>query len=495
MKAAEYLRKSRMEEGMNTEEVLSKHRQALADYAAAHDIHIIETYYEVVSGESLYARPQMLRLLQDMEDGRYDAVLVMDLDRLSRGRMKDQGMILDAFRESDTLIITPEKTYNLSDEIDDELAEFKTFMSRREYKIITKRLRRGLRQSIRNGCYVANAPYGYRKIYVDKQPTLEINEPEAAFVRIMYDLYLNGYGCTAIANRVNALGARPHRSECFNRNSIAKILHNPTYAGKVVWDQKTHLRKPHNGNVKHVTIYNPPEKWTITEGLHPAIISPEKYERAQALLTRRSSPARHDGTIQSPLAGLVRCAKCGARMNRQPLKKGGVYLLCPQPGCCAGAKLEFVEQQLLAHLQEWMGKIQAERPEDCSGDVSVIEQSLAAVSRELSAVSSQKMRLHELLELGEYDLPTFHARMAVVQGKLSALNQTRADLQRQLETHAKADACRPAEPVATLLTAYAHADAAVRNALLKSLVETVWYTKEKKSKPRDFSLTIELKSF
>ncbi len=42
-------------------------------------------------------------------EGRYDAVLCMDLDRLSRGRMKDQGSILDTFRESDTLIITPEK--------------------------------------------------------------------------------------------------------------------------------------------------------------------------------------------------------------------------------------------------------------------------------------------------------------------------------------------------------------------------------------------------
>ena len=94
MDAAEYLRKSRMEEGMDTEEVLAKHRKALAEYAKAHDIHIIETYCEVVSGESLYARPEMLRLLQDVEDGRYDAVLVMDLDRLSRGRMKDQGIIL-----------------------------------------------------------------------------------------------------------------------------------------------------------------------------------------------------------------------------------------------------------------------------------------------------------------------------------------------------------------------------------------------------------------
>ena len=87
MDAAQYLRKSRMEEGMDTQEVLAKHRKALAEYAATHGVHIIETYYEVVSGESLYARPEMLRLLEDVEEGKYDAVLVMDLDRLSRGRM------------------------------------------------------------------------------------------------------------------------------------------------------------------------------------------------------------------------------------------------------------------------------------------------------------------------------------------------------------------------------------------------------------------------
>ena len=91
LEAAAYLRKSRMEEGMATDEVLSKHQKTLHDYAASHGIHILEEYPEVVSGESLYARPQMLRLLQDVEDGKYDAVLCMDLDRLSRGRMKEIG--------------------------------------------------------------------------------------------------------------------------------------------------------------------------------------------------------------------------------------------------------------------------------------------------------------------------------------------------------------------------------------------------------------------
>ena len=132
MEAALYLRKSRAEEGMETDEVLARHQAALLDFAEKNQIHIVETYPEVVSGESLYARPQMLRLLQDVEDELYDCVLCMDLDRLSRGRMRDQGLILDTMKESKTLIVTPDKVYDLADEIDEEYAELKTFMARRE---------------------------------------------------------------------------------------------------------------------------------------------------------------------------------------------------------------------------------------------------------------------------------------------------------------------------------------------------------------------------
>ena len=120
MEAAMYLRKSRAEDGLDTAEILSKHQTALTNYAREHDIHIIETYPEVVSGESLYARPQMLRLLEDVEQKRYQCVLCMDLDRLSRGRMRDQGIILDTFKDSGTLIVTPEKVYDLEVEIDEE---------------------------------------------------------------------------------------------------------------------------------------------------------------------------------------------------------------------------------------------------------------------------------------------------------------------------------------------------------------------------------------
>lgn len=493
MEAAEYLRKSRMEEGMDTDEVLARHRASLAEYAAANDIHIIETYCEVVSGESLYARPEMLRLLQDVEDGRYDAVLVMDLDRLSRGRMKDQGIILDAFRESGTLIVTPEKTYDLSDELDDEMAEFKTFISRREYKIINKRLRRGLQQSIQSGCYVANAPYGYRNITVDRKPTLEIYEPEARFVRMMYEMYADGYGCASIANHINALGARPHRSDRFNRSSVAHILRNPTFTGKIVWDQKKHIRKGTRGNPKHITIYQPREKWTITDGLHPAIVSKELYDKVQEIMSGRYIPSKHDGTIKSPLAGLVKCANCGRNMQRMGMNKGQLYLLCNTTGCCAGVKYEFVELRILQHLQHTLADLLMEQPAATNRDTSVQDASLIAVRKELTAASGQKSRLYELLELGEYDLPTFRERMAKVKEKIATLEKKEAELLRSIDAIQHTDRAAMAQRIQNVLAAYDSSDPPHKNALLKSVINVVWYRKAKKTKPTDFQLTFDLK--
>ena len=492
--AAVYLRKSRMEEGLATEEVLSKHQKTLYDYAAAHGIHILAEYPEVVSGESLYARPQMLRLLQDVEDGHYDAVLCMDLDRLSRGRMKDQGIILDAFRESGTLIITPEKVYNLSDEIDEEYAELKTFISRREYKIITKRLRRGLQMSIQEGCYVANAPYGYHKTVVDRKPTLEIYEPEAKFVRMMFQLYAQGYGCVAVARHVNALGARPHRSTEFSRNSVAKILRNPTYVGKIVWNQKKHIRKGVKGNLKHITIYQPREEWTITDGLHPAIVDRELFDQVQDIMDGRYRPARNDGTVRSPLAGLVKCVNCGQNMQRMVMK-GTAYLLCTRAGCCAGTKIHLVEKQILDYLEDTLAKLTMDQPQHIPGrNTDVLETTLAAVKNELAGTDRQKNRLYELLELGEYDLPLFRERMAAVKEKRATLEKKEAELERSLREVQYSNPTLLAERIRAVLDTYGTADPAGKNALLKSVLDTVWYQKEKKTKPSDFQLTFALRA-
>ena len=154
MRYAMYLRKSRADDASEPIEVtLQRHRQALENYMIQHDLSVLpaDIYEEVVSGDSLYARPQMLRMLEAIEAGRYAGVLCMDIQRLGRGSMQDQGMILDAFKYSGTKIITPVKVYDLSDDIDETYTEFESFMGRQEYKMIKKRLRRGIKATIENG--------------------------------------------------------------------------------------------------------------------------------------------------------------------------------------------------------------------------------------------------------------------------------------------------------------------------------------------------------
>lgn len=104
----------------------------------AHNMNRSKVYKEVVSGENLDARPQARLMLDDVADKLYDGVVVVELERLSRGNQIDQVEILETFKKTGTKIYTLNKTYDLAsdNEFDEEFFEFGLFMSRREYKII-----------------------------------------------------------------------------------------------------------------------------------------------------------------------------------------------------------------------------------------------------------------------------------------------------------------------------------------------------------------------
>lgn len=129
-----YLRKSRDDENESKEETLARHERMLIDYCKRYDLKVEKVYKEVVSGESIAARPEVKKLLDDVAYGSYDGVVVVELERLSRGNQIDQAEILEIFKKSGTKIYTLNKVYDFSsnDEIDEEFFEFGLFMSRRE---------------------------------------------------------------------------------------------------------------------------------------------------------------------------------------------------------------------------------------------------------------------------------------------------------------------------------------------------------------------------
>ncbi len=162
-----YLRKSRADleaEARGEGETLKRHEKILLELARKMNINITQIYREVVSGESIAARPVMQELLSDVEKSLWDGVFVVEVERLARGDTMDQGLVAQTFKYSHTKIITPLKIYDPSNEFDEEYFEFGLFMSRREYKTINRRLQRGRLQSVKEGKFVGSvATYGYKR--------------------------------------------------------------------------------------------------------------------------------------------------------------------------------------------------------------------------------------------------------------------------------------------------------------------------------------------
>ena len=119
---AEYGRKSRTDDPLMTvEEVLEKHSKILQEYAERHlggPIPEENKYKEVVSGESLDSRPEITKLLKRVESPAIKAILIVEVQRLSRGDLEDAGRLIKILRYTNTYVITPTKIYDLRDEYD-----------------------------------------------------------------------------------------------------------------------------------------------------------------------------------------------------------------------------------------------------------------------------------------------------------------------------------------------------------------------------------------
>lgn len=490
-KYAIYLRKSRAEElADSTEETLRKHRALLDELARKKSVVVSDVYEEVVSGESISARPEMKRLLSAVIEGKYRAVLCVDIDRLGRGNMQDQGTILEAFQDSGTLIITLDRTYDLSNDSDEELTEFKAFFARREWKAIRKRMHRGLMQTVQAGGYVANEPYGYRKTTVDKKPTLEIVPEEAEFIRHIYSRYLQGVGAETISQELNAMGSVPRRNAQWGRSTVRQILRNPTYKGYVAWNRVKRYKAGKHGYENNRTIYMPEDNWVLVKGLHKGIISEADWDKVQTIRKSRYIPSSNrSGYCANPFSGLIYCARCGRKMQRMGDNKGQPYLLCGTKGCSAGVKFEFVEEALHDSLASRLERLKLENG-SARPDTSLEEKMIAGLDKELETLDARSIRTHEFLEDGTYDRATFRDRLSTIESERNEKLARRGELAAALTAKQSIDPAVAINELENLLRLWPELSAAELNTALKSVIERIDYKKDKKSAPRDFSLTI-----
>ncbi|MED0681013.1 recombinase family protein [Aneurinibacillus thermoaerophilus] len=495
---AMYLRKSRadIEAEMRGEaETLSKHKKALLELAYKNRYNVVKIYEEIVSGERIADRPEVIKLLTEVEDGVYDAVLCMDIDRLGRGDMRDQGTIIAAFKESKTLIITPQKSYDLEDEFDEEYSEFEAFIARRELKIINKRLQRGRLASVKEGKYIGTKPpYGYDR---GKDLILIPNEKEAEIVRLIFHWYVNEkIGTCRISRRLNEMKILSPAGKQWSPYSVAAILKNEVYIGRMQWRKTYRNKKKGSGYIR------PREEWVDVEGKHKPLVSKEMFQQAQRNLQNKTVvPNRTGLKITNPLAGLVRCGFCGAAMVKRPYVHQAPHIRCSNVNCRnKGTRFEYVERAVLNELEKWL-KEYVVNMEQVEKEVSVSTEVLPAISetviqeleKQLSELEKQKNNLHDLLELGIYDVDTYLERnqniMARIVDTKEALKNAKEEMARIHEQEATKENLLPC--IRHIIEAYHRTDdIEKKNDLLKQIIKKVIYTKEKHQRGDNFSLEI-----
>lgn len=486
-----YIRKSRYDRDyaeLSVEETLKRHRALLETYAKSQDIKIDAFFEEVVSGESLSERPEMQKLLSIVEQGAVKGVLCVDPDRLSRGSSIDQGIITQTFKYAGTKIITPYKTYDPSDEYDEEFFEFNLFMSRKEYMLINRRLERGRKRSAAEGRYLGSAPpYGYRivKIQGDKGNTLEIEPKEAEIVRYMFELYTEqGFGWTKIANLLNEMEIPTRTGVPWGHAVIGTIMQNPTYTGKIRRSFKKVEKKLVDGVVKKYRVYN--YDCDVFEGKHPAIISEETFEKAKALKNinkKNNTPAEKE--FFNVFSGIVYCADCGRKMTATS-SRGDRRISCLNRRCDNGScKFHIFEEATMNALRVWMdGYSNDKKKRQKDTRVEPIKKALSRIDTEIDKLQKQLEKTFELLEQGVYDLTLFQTRRAAIEKQLEEQRTKKTEWEAQL-ANLDAEQLRRSTivpKIQALFDSYDTLTAEEKHHLYKEILSKITYRKDPKTK-------------
>lgn len=424
-----YLRKSRADNPHESvEEVLEKHETILQELAERNlggriPEHCI--YREVVSGETIDERPEMLAVLAQIENPRILGVLVVEPQRLSRGDLEDCGKVVNAFRYSKTEVVTQTMTYDLTNKMQRKFFE-QELMRGNDYLEYTKEiLLRGRIAAVKRGCYIGNIPpFGFNKIIdADGDSTLEPNEYADA-VLMAFDMYVNeGKTYLQIGRHFDKLGIKPYRSKVWEKCSIRAILKNKHYIGMVVFGAYRTEKTVVNGEIVARSVRQSDDEMIIAKGKHNGIVPLELFDAAQDKMNRNPRK-KLDTPLVNPLAGLCYCGNCGKTMAQHPYPHAKTRIECRNRGGCNANSTyldDVVNAVAFALEQEQLPEMEAKLHNDEGKAATIQKKQLEKMGMELEELYAKEERQHDLLESGTYTEEVFLKRNKALQAQIEEL--------------------------------------------------------------------------
>ena len=397
-----YLRKSRADDPLlSVEEILARHESILDEWAERNlgrTVPESNKYREVVSGETIADRPEIQVILKKIESPKIKAILAVEVQRLSRGDLEDAGRLIKLLRYTNTLVITPQKIYDLKDEYDRDAFERELKRGNEYLEYQKKIMNRGKMVSVSQGNYIGSVPpYGYEKIWIyegkRKVPTLKVKEDEANVVRMIFDMYVNkDMGTPNIGHALDGLHIAPPKGEYWSQASIKDILSNMHYIGKVKWNWRKTIPIVEDSEI----IKTRPRtgEYLIFDGKHEAIISEELFQAAQEK-KGKNPRAKKSAKIVNPLAGLLYC-RCGRAMQMKRYSANGKTYLsygCPnqvhcQTGSCRVTQMIDVVADI---LRQSIADFEIRIKNDSGDSIKLHENLIKTLEKKLKDINAREL--------------------------------------------------------------------------------------------------------
>lgn len=340
MKTAVYIRVSTEEQAKEGFSIRAQ-KERLTNFVNSQDWDIHDYYIEEGVSAKDMVRPELNRMIQDIENGHIEVVLVYRLDRLTRS-VRDLYNMLDLFESNGCKFKSATEVYDTTTAMGRLFITLVAALAQWERENLGERVRMGMDRMIEEGKWTGGvAPYGYE--YNKEGKTLQINEEEAFVIKKIYQEYINGYGEDRLAKIMNEQGYRTRNGFMWTGKMLRDILRNPIYCGHFRWGGEVH------------------------ENFVDPIIDQDTYDLAMKVReSRRTVHSRAAGKSSYPFSGILKCSRCGSPMKGHTthgrIKQDGSrtifrHYLCTNRECdIKRINEEVVEETFISKIEESLKK-------------------------------------------------------------------------------------------------------------------------------------------
>ena len=514
-----YERLSRDDELQGESNSISNQKQMLEDFARRNGLPNPMHFTDDGISGTRFDRPGFLAMMEEVEAGRVEAIVIKDMSRLGRDYLK-VGQVMEVLRQRGVRLIAINDGVD-SLKGDDDFTPFRNIMNEFYARDTSRKIRSVFKSKGMSGKHLTGTViYGY--LWDEKREHWLVDEEAAEVVRRIFSLTLEGYGpyqiaCKLSADRIEIPVVHLARfNEGVNRSkpvkdpygwgssTIVNILKKREYLGHTI-NFKT--RKHFKDKKSH---YVSEDEWTIFENTHEAIIDQQTFDLAQKI---RSNVRRYPNGWgeAAPLTGLLYCADCGGKMYVHRTNNGkriSQYTcsnytkvpcgtLCPtQHRINESAVLTLVSDTLRAIAEysrngrtEFIHTVQETQVAQQSADISKKRRRLAAAQKRAGELEKLICKIYEDNALGKLPDARYKALDAQYAKEQDALEIEIAELEKAVTGYEQSQ--KSAEKFIALIDKYENFDT-LTNTMLNEFVEKILVHERSRKGSQDTTQEIEI---